>query len=99
MRVADVVERVVKNRTERSVHSAEGSAQPSPLLISEVGHEHVRVLQIGYQNKVVVDDHVRNQVIECHGGETCMRNSINETKQIKSFNSHTKNVNTVSQKS
>lgn len=64
MGVSDVMEHVVKHWSERSIDSAEGTTKPGPLLTTEVWHEHISVLKISNQHKMVVDNEVRDQVVE-----------------------------------
>mmetsp|Transcript_56318 Transcript_56318/g.98866 ORF Transcript_56318/g.98866 Transcript_56318/m.98866 type:complete len:238 (-) Transcript_56318:3-716(-) len=67
--VRDVVQRAVHEEAEVSVHRADGAAQPVPLGTSEVRHKHVGVLQVGDQHQVLVDDHVRGDVVAPHVAE------------------------------
>lgn len=58
--VGDVVDHVVDDGAERSVHSAERAAEPVPLAAAEVRHEHVGVLQVGDKYEIGVGDHERH---------------------------------------
>jgi hypothetical protein len=39
-------------------------------LIIKMRHEHIRMLQVGDQHQMVVGDHVRDQVVRGHQGQT-----------------------------
>jgi hypothetical protein len=71
VRVGDVVQRAVHEEAEVPVHGAHRAAQPGPLLLAEVRHEHVRVLQVGDQHEVVVHDQVGHPVVEEYSTSAC----------------------------
>ena len=62
MGVCDVMEEVVEDWAEGSVHCAQSPTEPGPFLFIEVRHVHIRVLQVGDQNKVKVHYQVGNEV-------------------------------------
>jgi hypothetical protein len=69
--VHNVVEGTVQEGSERSVHSAQCTTQPRPLLVSKVGHVDVSVLQESDEHQVIVDHHVGQKVVATHIGKTC----------------------------
>ncbi len=64
MRVNNVMQNMVQHGSERSVDGGHGPTQPVPLRAAEVRQEHVGVLQVGYQDDVVVDNKEGNNVVK-----------------------------------
>mmetsp|Transcript_17392 Transcript_17392/g.66240 ORF Transcript_17392/g.66240 Transcript_17392/m.66240 type:complete len:349 (-) Transcript_17392:165-1211(-) len=61
--IRDVVEEVVQHRREGPIDRAKCAAEPVPLLGAVVGHEDVRVLQVGDHDQPVVHPHVWHPVV------------------------------------
>ena len=62
MCVNNVMKCVIKKWSKGTIDSAKSTTQPIPLLVSEVRHKYIGVLEVCDQNQVIVHDHVRNQI-------------------------------------
>ncbi len=57
-----MVEEVVKGWSKRSIYCAQGASKPVPLVIYEMWHENISVLQIGDKDQMIIHNKVRNEV-------------------------------------
>ena len=68
--VSDVVQAVVHNEAERSIHGTQSSTEEIPLLPTEVRNVRGGMLEVGDEHQVVVGHHQRRQVVRPHAAPT-----------------------------
>ena len=81
MGISNVMEGVIQNGTKRTVHCTQCTTKPIPLFASEVRYKHVGMLEISYQNQMVIGNHKWQQVKESNIAETECIDTLNDHSQ------------------
>lgn len=91
MGISDVMEVVIKEGSPRAVNCAKGSAQPRPLVVIEVRHVDICVMQVCECHKISVHNKVRDEIIIEKGTESMNRNSPSDQSKDKDHSDITHN--------